>query len=76
MIRIITWIDTDGPTLYEAQRSQDKPATWTLMRLDVFAQFEPESIPGEVLLTDASLPDVYKALEGVLERVDEPDDDD
>lgn len=75
MIRIITWIDTDGPTLYEAKRSEDNPAAWTLMRLDVFAQHEPESIPGELLLTDASLPDVYKALERVLEHVEPPDDD-
>lgn len=76
MIRTMNWIDIDGPVLYEAMRDIDNPDRWTLVRLAVGAQREPEGIPGELMLRDVSLAQVYAAMQAVVDKVDSPEDDD
>jgi hypothetical protein len=67
MIRVITWIDMDGPVLYEATRAADNPESWTLMRLDVHKQRDPDSVPGEVILDAVDLQEIYRIMT-LLER--------
>ena len=71
MIRVLSWIDmSNGPTIFEATRHADDPTKWSLMRLDVSKQRDPDSVPGELLLQGVGLSDVYGFMQPEIDRLD------
>jgi hypothetical protein len=75
VIRIMQWIDMDGPILYEAARDLDNAERWTLLKLDVSARLGPDAVAGTPLLSSATLAEVLERMRPVLEQIDPPDDD-